>query len=141
MYKIKNIMKFKSYKNWLNESRLIKVDNYDLPIVIVKKEDWPEGKNDPTEFDSDDNVVRIRSDYDYKKDPLNWMKHELIHYLLYKKGSKDDGKEYPTNNTERVAYTYQFKKFKRQGIKKFEDLPDLGKKQHEKILKKYWEDA
>jgi len=134
-------MKFTSFKNWLNESETLKVDGYDLPFVIIPKEKWQEGKNDPTEFSADENVVRVRSDYDYKKDPLNWMKHELIHYLLHKKGVKDDKKEYPTNNIERVAYTYQFAKFKRQGIKKFEDLPDLGKKHHEKILKKYWEDA
>lgn len=134
-------MKFTSFKNWINESEILKVDGHDVPFVIIPKEKWQEGKNDPTEYDSADRVVRVRSDYDYKKDPLNWMKHELIHYLLHKKGSKDDGKEYPTNNTERVAYTYQFKKFKQQGIKKFEDLPNLGKNHHEKILKKYWEDA
>jgi len=30
------------------------------------QEQWSEGKNDPPEFDSDNNVVRVRSDYDFK---------------------------------------------------------------------------
>ena len=133
-------MKFTSFKYWLNESQTIKVDNNDLPIMIIKKEDWPEGKNDPTEFDSDNNVVRVRSDYDYKKDPLNWMKHELVHYLYQKKGIKDDKKGYPKNNIEAAAYTHQFKTFKKQGIKNLEDIIDkLGKRHHLETLKKYWD--
>ena len=133
---------FTSFKNWLSESQTIKVDNVDLPIIIVKKVDWPEGKDDLTEFDAESNVVRVRSDYDYKKDPFNNMKHELIHYLLHKKGFKDDGEEYPTNNTEEKAYTYQFKAFKKQGIKNLEDIIDkIGKRHHMETLKKYWNNA
>jgi hypothetical protein len=133
---------FTSFQHWLNEAQTIKVDNVDLPFVIIPKEKWPERKNDPTEYDSEHSVVRVRSDYDYKKDPINWMKHELIHYLYHKKGIKDDEKEYPENNTEAAAYKHQFKTFKKQGIKNIEDIIDkLGKKHHLEILKKYWDKA
>ena len=136
-------MKFTSFKNWLNESvSTIKIDGYDLPFVVIPKEKWAEGKKDPTEFDGDNSVVRVRSDYDYIKDPINWMRHELIHYMMHKKGIKDDGKDYPMNNTEVRAYTYQFKEFKKQGVKSLEDIIDkMGKRHHEQILKKYWDQA
>ena len=116
-------MTFKSYKNWLNEQNTIKIGNYDLPISIIKKEDWPEGKNDPTEFSSDEDIVRVREDYDYKKDPVGWIRHEAMHHKLHhNKGFKDDGKEYPTNNTEEKAYIFQFKYLKNKGYKKSTSL-------------------
>jgi hypothetical protein len=132
----------KSVKESLNESKILKIGNVELPFIVVKKENWPEGKNDPTEFNENKGVVKVRSDYDYKKDPLNWIRHELIHYLYHKKGIADDGKEYPKNNTEEAAYKYQFRFFKKKGIKNLEDIIDkLGKRHHLKVLKKYWDAA
>ena len=81
--------KFISIKNWLSESFLT-VDGKKLPVIFVKKEDWPEGKNDPTEYSTDENAVRIRKgDYDTEKDPMGWLRHELMHYLLDQKGFKE----------------------------------------------------
>lgn len=136
-------MKFIAFKNWLNESQIIKVDSYDLPIVIIPKKDWQQGKKDPTEFDADHDVVRIRGDYDYKKDPTGWMRHEMMHHKLHHtKGWKDDGKEYPYNSTEVQAYTNQFKHLKKKGYKSFKDVPGFDKSsEYDNILNKYWQNA
>jgi len=133
--------KFISIKNWLSESFLT-VDGKKLPVIFVKKEDWPEGKNDPTEYSTDENAVRIRKgDYDTEKDPMGWLRHELMHYLLDQKGFKDDEKEYPHNAVERKAYEYQFKYLKKLGYKNIEDVPGMGKDSYIEILKKYWKNA
>jgi len=139
-------MKAKFINDFLNENRnftnFIKFDGITLPIEIISKSNWPNGKHDPTEFSDEDNCVKIREDYDYKTDPLGWLRHEYIHYKLYNdKSFKDDGKIYPYNNTESAAYTYQFKYLKKKGYKNLEDIKTLNKNDDLKILKKYWDKA
>lgn len=120
----------------------ISVDGNKLPIVIIPRNQWPEGKNDPTEYSSEDKVVRVRDDYDYKSDPHGWMRHELMHYLQNIKGVEDDQKPYPQNKIERAAYMHQFKYLQNKGHKDIGSTLDLiGKRHHEKILSKYWNEA
>ena len=133
--------KFQTFKEWLNEQQSIKINKESLPIEIIKKEDWPEGKSDPTEFSTNDNIVRVREDYDYKKDPQGWMRHEYMHWKLHNSDFEDDGKDYPLNNTEVEAYKYQFKFLKKRGFKNLEDVPGLKKDNYTNILKKYWSES
>jgi hypothetical protein len=134
---------FIAFKNWLYESQSFMVDGFNVPIHIVKKEDWAEGKTDPTEFSADEDTVRIRDDYDYKKDPIGWMRHEMMHYKLHHtNGWEDDGKEYPYNSTEEKAYTHQFKYLKKKGYKNYKDVPGFDKSdEYDGILNKYWANA
>jgi len=136
-------MKFTSYKNWLNERQSINIDGLNVPIHIVKKKDWSEGKKDPTEFSDEEDAVRVRDDYDYKKDPTGWMRHEMIHYKLHHTtGWKDDEKEYPYNSTEAQAYIYQFKYLKKKGYKNYKDVPGFDKSaEYDNILNKYWQNV
>ena len=122
-----------------NKQIILTVDGKRLPIHVIKKEDWPKGKSDPTEYSSREKIVRVREDYDYKKDMVGWMRHELIHYLLEKKGFKDDGRTYPNNAVEREAYSHQFRYLKAMGYKDIRSVPGLGKDKYIQILKKYWD--
>ena len=121
----------------------MKIDGKKLPVKVVKKADWPEGKGDPTEYDMRNKTVNVRDDYDMDKDELGWMRHELAHYEFDRDGHKDDGKEYPENSEEAYAYGEQFAYLR--GARGWTDFNDamrkIGKKKHSKVLKKYWDSA
>jgi len=120
------------------------------PIVIVDTKSF-EGKSDPTQYDAENHIILVKPTYNVKLDPEGWMVHEYEHGKL---SVKDDGKPYPENAVERVAYTVQFKFLKStKKAERFEDLknskkfPTLSLKitkhggEYEPILKKYWEMA
>ena len=139
-----------SFKEYLKEKLLL--ENTKIKKVPDNSESF-EGKTDPTQYDNDNKVILVKQSYDTKKDIEGWMVHEQKHADLDKKGFKDDGKEYPYNNTEMEAYIAQFKALKKRGIKDFEELKDNKKfptlsikitknnGSNEKILMKYWKNA
>lgn len=113
-----------------------------------------EGKIDPTQYNSKENIIYVKPSYNQKSDPEGWMVHEYSHADSNAKGIKDDNKQYPTNNIEILAYTKQFKWLKETGkCRKFKDLKDVKKfptlaqkftrydGEYEPILKKCWDNA
>ena len=109
-------------------------------LQIIPKNKWSPYKNDPTEYDGENHVIRVRDDYDYKTDPAGWIIHELEHTRLDFDGHQDDGKEYPFNSTEVQAYTKQFVYLKKKGYQ-FNDIFNLigqHKKKYKQIFKQYW---
>ena len=122
-----------------NGIRKINVDGTELPIVVVPRQQWAQGKTDTTEYSQEGKYVRVRDDYDYKNDPLGNMRHELMHYMADMNGVQDDNKPYPQNNIEQRAYTNQFKYLQRIGYKDLDSaLQLLGKEHHKDVLQQYW---
>ena len=111
-------------------------------VKVIAKDQWMKGKLDPTEYDAKNDAIRIRADYDYKKDEAGWLVHEQKHSELNAKGFKDDGKEYPSNSTEAEAYKAQFAYLKKKGYK-FDDIFGIKTMEHKAkyktILKTYWD--
>lgn len=73
---------------------------------------WDAQKQDPTEFDAELNVIRVRGDYDADLDLCGWIVHEKVHAYLASINYQDDYNppviQYPFNSVERMAYTWQF---------------------------------
>ena len=74
---------------------------------IKPKKEWDERKDDPTEYDHLSETIFVRGDYDINKDV-----HEKIHAYLDSIHFEDNYNpplvEYPFNEVERFAYTWQF---------------------------------
>ena len=95
-------------------------------IEIIPLDEWMEGKEDPTEWSESTKTIRIRSDYDFKEDRQGWLMHEIAHAFLNYLNAQDDGKEYPFNSTEVVAYTAQLMHlYERDLISTYEDARNL----------------
>ena len=128
--------------NYVDIDELIKFAN---DVVKIPKDQWQRGKIDPTQWSSENKQIQVRDDYDDVNDPAGWMEHERIHQELDNNPEhKDDGLDYPSNNTEMKAYVKQFKFLKNKGYQ-FEDIfkiPTMEHKiDHKDILKKYWDMA
>jgi len=84
-------------------------------------------KEDPTEYDISKDVIRVRSTYDIENDPEGWIVHERIHSYLASINFNDNYNppliEYPLNDVERHAFTWQFVYLLETGrIKTLEDV-------------------
>jgi hypothetical protein len=115
-------------------------------LQIIIDDSQFEGKTDPTQYSKEDDIIYIKSTYDQKTDPEGWMVHEFKHADL--KDTLDDGKQYPTNNTESEAYKAQFKFLAGRGktlvdIQDQKQFPTLAIKfiKYAPILTKYWNEA
>lgn len=79
-------------------------------IKIIDFTQWK--KEDPTEYDESTDTIFVRSTYDIENDPEGWLVHERIHAYLASIKFEDNYNppliEYPFNNVERHAYTWQF---------------------------------
>jgi hypothetical protein len=110
--------------------------------IIVPKEKWPKGKEDPTQYSSDKHAIMVRKDYDIKADPAGWMVHERVHASG---NIKDDNKPYPENAVERAAYTKQFEHLIKKGYKTLADILKIKtvehKADHATVLTKYFQQA
>jgi len=116
--------------------------------LIVVDDSAFEGKDDPTQYNNEEEKIYVKSNYNVKEDKEAWIVHELGHHRYRNK--EDDNKPYPYNKVERFAYQEQFKELKRRGFE-FEDLlnkeyfPTLSLKltkyngEYYDILKKYWD--
>lgn len=82
------------------------------PIKIINTNEWFSQKEDPTCYDSENDIIYVRSDYDEKTDPYGWIVHEKIHAYLFSIKFEDNLKpplvKYPFNESERYAFTWQF---------------------------------
>jgi len=121
-------------------------EEYDnTQIVKIPKNQWRDGKTDPTEYSYEHKHIRVRDDYDENEDPAGWMAHEYKHAALDDEGFEDDGLPYPQNSVEREAYISQFKYLKQKGYETLDaafSIPALShKKHHRNILQKYWDMA
>src|SRR5271157_4875792 len=128
--------------NVKNIDELLKFANN---VVKIPKEQWQKGKTDPTQWSSENKQIQVRDDYDDINDPAGWMEHEREHQRLDTDTShKDNGLDYPFNNTEQHAYIQQFKYLKNKGYQ-FEDIFKIPTMEHKinykDILKKYWDMA
>ena len=93
---------------------------YPNDIIIIDIKDWCPGKSDHTEFSYSDNVIRVRSDYDWVIDPHKWIVHERVHKKLLDFGV-DDTSNYPNNVVEKFAFITQFKALRKDGY----NLPEV----------------
>jgi len=118
-------------------------------LMVVDNKQF-EGKSDPTQYSIEDDIIYVKSNYNIHKDVEGWIIHEYEHSK--QKNVKDDKKEYPYNNIERMAYIAQFKWLKKTGkaltfndIQDKKKFPTLSLKfikyngAWKEILKKYWE--
>ncbi len=117
-----------------------------MSIVVVPATEWSAGKLDPTEYDYETSTIRVRDDYPLTTDPAGWIVHEQAHATLHRSAThKDDGKPYPFNNTERLAYTMQFLYLINQGYILFEAILSIPTWRHKEVyrdpLARYFEDA
>lgn len=114
---------------------------YENIINIVTSNKWPEGKADPTEFDTDTGKINVRDNYDPSVDSAGWMRHEVIHWLAYHFGIITGASEavpYPCNVVERYAYSFQFDYMRARGYSFEETLEITGKQEYRSILIMYW---
>ncbi len=114
-------------------NNIIKVDGK-YNVQVIDKSMWPDGKTDPTEYSDDTGVIKIRSDYDYKKDPAGWFEHEKGHADW--KGSRDVN-DYPDNPIEWQAFGRQFKYLQDKGYD-FDDIFKIKTMEHEVIFKDFF---
>ena len=84
--------------------------NKEPTIKTIDFTQWK--KEDPTEYDESTDTIFVRSTYDIENDPEGWLVHERIHAYLASIKFEDNYNppliEYPFNNVERHAYTWQF---------------------------------
>lgn len=113
-----------------------------------------EGKNDPTQYNSETDTIEVKDKFYVENDNEGWMVHEMAHADCFHNGIVDDKKPYPFNNIERIAYGAQFKWLKDTGkAKTIEDLKDPSKfptmslkftnydGEYNDILTEYWNEA
>jgi hypothetical protein len=87
---------------------------YGVCIDIVPLENWPAGKDDPTQYDAEKNQIQ----YDPKRisldnDPAKYFVHERAHAV---KKDDDTQEDYPTNRVEHYAFVTQFYQLIRAGV-------------------------
>ena len=132
------------------------VENYEemkndiLDDLIVVDNSVFEGKDDPTQYCNDRNIIYVKSNYDVELDKEGWIVHELEHHKHRNK--RDDNRIYPHNKVEKYAYEAQFSELKRRGYS-FKDIQDKSKfptlslkfikydGEYFNILKRYWDNA
>jgi hypothetical protein len=73
---------------------------------------WDIRKQDPTFYDNELKTIFVRPDYSKDEDSYGWIVHEKIHAYLASINFKDNYNpplvEYPYNEVERYAFTWQF---------------------------------
>jgi hypothetical protein len=151
-YKNSDLIKLNEYhiKNDLSFFKKIGYNN-----VNVEFELWTDsGKKDPTQFDSERNIIQINPDFVkyilQKGDTCGWLIHETAHYIAHAKNMIDDNVEYPANKIERFTYSCQFKYLQENGLKSIDQLANDKYFKHEflggvnknekriQILSLYW---
>lgn len=139
----------KTFEQYLDKnSDLIKLNEYhiknDLPFfkkigynnVNVEFELWIDsGKKDPTQFDSERNIIQIKPDFVkyilQKGDTCGWLIHETAHHIAHVKNIIDDNVEYPANKIERFTYSCQFKYLQEKGLNSIDQLKNDRYFKHE----------
>lgn len=80
--------------------------------VIEHLNDWDPKKKDPTFYDAESKKIFVRNDYGIDEDVYGWIVHEKVHLYLDSIHFEDNYNppliEYPFNEIERHAYTWQF---------------------------------
>jgi|SRR5271157_6447685 len=109
-------------------------------IQIVPQEEWNPHKEDPTEYSSDTNTIRVRNDYDAKSDPAGWIVHEQTHATM----PSDESGSYPNNPVEEQAYKEQFRYLKSLGYNSVEEILEIPTLSHKKdyieLFKTWWDE-
>lgn len=138
----------KTYEQFINKnSKLIKLKDYHNKYILpffkklgyninVNFEFWEDnGKIDPTQFNSEKDIIQIKSEFvKYilsKGDTCGWLIHETAHHIMIAKNIIDDNLEYPANKIERFAYSCQFKYLQENGLKNIEELKNDKYFKHE----------
>ena len=133
------------FKTWL-ESEHKEILIHGARAVIIPSEEWGP-KKDATQYDADNHIIQIRSDYPWQQDPVGWIVHELVHYNAKTGWDGDEDHPYPFNPIERKAYTEQFKYLINKGYKTLEQIMQIPWIQHHdspddlKAFQQYFSDA
>jgi len=144
----KNNYKMKTYEQFTQKSDLIKLKEYQVKYISpffkklgyndieVNFELWEDsGKIDPTEFDSEKDMIKIKPEFVkyilLKGDTCGWLIHETAHHIAHIKNIIDDNVEYPANKIERFTYSCQFKYLQEKGLKSIDQLKNDRYFKHE----------
>jgi hypothetical protein len=81
----------------------------DINIILLKDEDWIDGKSNPSESIVDKSLILFKKSK-FDNQHLYWLVHEISHILHFKKfGNIYSNLEYPKNEVEYFAFYNQFK--------------------------------